>query len=218
LEAVIFDFDGVLVDTEPLYADVVQTQLRAMGISLTESEYLAFVGTTHVDMWSELKHNYDLEEDVGVLAQATTEAKLDALERADLVSPMPGIPELLSALADTELSLAIVSSSELSMISRLLCRLSLLDLFTVIIHGGCVDRGKPDPEGYLLAATQLGCPSTSCLVIEDSTNGVLSARAAGMTCIGYECGSCQQDLTAASHRIPDFSPASRSRVLELALQ
>jgi HAD superfamily hydrolase (TIGR01509 family) len=112
---------------------------------------------------------------------------------------MPGVVEVVRALRERGITLAITSSAVRSSIEMILLRLGLRDAFALIVDGSEVTNGKPDPEAYLVTARKLGVRPEECVVIEDSHVGVLAAKRAGMYCIAVRNPHAQiyQDLSAA---------------------
>lgn len=181
-EAVIFDMDGVLIDSEPLHFAVLTEVLAAVGHTLTRAENEEFIGTTTEAMFSTLiaRHalpgtvrDYETRYDVGVLR---------VLQEPH--APAPGVTALVERLRERGVRLAVASSSRKLWVEATLRALGLTDTFGVVIAGDDVEHGKPDPAIYLLAARRLGVAPDRCLAIEDSPNGVQSARAAGMRVLG----------------------------------
>lgn len=181
---VIFDFDGTLVDTEPLYAEALRLVLLGVGISMdAESLRSRFVGIDNSSILQQLA----MEQ--GQVLSGGIEEKLrqtiECLMRSRL-KPMEGAEELLIALAQRQVPLAIASNSTSHTVARMLEQSGLGASFTGrVATRDLVATPKPAPDIYLLAAQMLGFPPTRCLVVEDSPTGVAAARAAGMKVIGF---------------------------------
>ncbi|KAB2348565.1 HAD family hydrolase [Actinomadura rudentiformis] len=180
VQAVMFDLDGVLVDTEPVWEEVRRgfvadhggrwlpdTQDRLMGMS-TE-EWAAYLAT-------------DLVE--GLTAEEVAYEVVDRMSRryAEDLPLMPGAVEAVRRLAE-HYPLGLNSSSPRALIDLVLGRLGVDGLFRATVSTEEVDRGKPEPDGYLAAAARADVPPTECVAIEDSSNGLRSAYAAGMRVI-----------------------------------
>jgi HAD superfamily hydrolase (TIGR01509 family) len=180
--AVVFDMDGVLIDSEPLHFDVIQELLADEGQSYSHAENEEFIGTTTDAFWSAMIPRKQL-----ALPRAYYEAKYDAgvLRMLSRTWPAaPGAKELVRHLALLGVRLAVASSSKRNWVAATLRSIGLSDAFETIAAGDEVQHGKPDPEIYVLAAELLGVPPEECVAIEDSPNGVLSATAAGMAVLG----------------------------------
>jgi len=174
--AVIFDMDGVLADTEPVYFRSNQALFRQLGFSVSPDDYAQFVGLDAELMWSRLKERQNLPHRVPDLVRLEKEGMLAGLQESGL-QPTPGLHDLLTRIQSRAVRAAIASSSSHDVFRVVLSKLDLLNNFPVLVSGEDVASGKPAPEIILRAAHLLDCPPENCLVIEDSTNGVLAARA-----------------------------------------
>jgi HAD superfamily hydrolase (TIGR01509 family) len=180
--AVIFDMDGVLIDSEPLHYAVLQEVLGLDGLHLSRTENEEFIGTTSEAMFSTLIARHQLPRTVAAYISLYDAALLRVLEHPH--DPAPGVAALVKRLRALGVRLAVASSSRCLWVEGTLRSLGLSSAFDCIVAGDDVQRGKPDPAIYLLAAQRLGIAPGYCLAIEDSPNGVQSARAAGMDVLG----------------------------------
>ncbi len=194
--AAIFDMDGVLVDSEPLHLRATQAALGPRGASYTERDNRAFFGATDAELLRVLRILFDIATPTAALVEAKM-AHLLALVRTD-ARPLPGIPHVPRWFHEEGLPVALASSSARPVIDAVLDTLGLEALFPVVVSGDEVPRGKPAPDGFLLAARRLAVEPGRCLVIEDSRNGVLAAKAAGMVVAAVPCRATRHE---------DFSPA-----------
>jgi HAD superfamily hydrolase (TIGR01509 family) len=178
--AVIFDMDGVLIDSEPLHFGVLNEVLMADGHSVSFAEYEEFIGTTTDSMWNTL-----IERWVLARPRAEYEARYDEAIVRMLSSrewpPQPGVISLLARVRELGMRLGVASSSKRSWIEATLRSLRLGDVFEVVVAGDEVQDGKPHPEIYLRTAARLRVPPERCVAIEDSPHGTLSACQAGMS-------------------------------------
>jgi HAD superfamily hydrolase (TIGR01509 family) len=180
--AVIFDMDGVLIDSEPLHFAVANEVLSEVGQSLSREENEEFIGTTTEYFWDALIKRKGLPS-----TRAHWEARYDEVVLRLLARPRPaasGVSELVRHLHGLGVKLAVASSSKRTWIDATLLSIGLADAFEAEAAGDEVPRGKPEPDIYVLAAERLGVLPDRCLAIEDSPNGVLSARQAGMAVLG----------------------------------
>jgi HAD superfamily hydrolase (TIGR01509 family) len=199
-DAVIFDMDGVLVDSEPLYMAVERQSFARYGIELNEGEQSRFVGTSQQQMWREIKVMYGLEVAIADLIAEHQRQVLRVLEQSHLVA-MPGVTWLIEELKKRGIPCALASSSPRQLVECVLTRIGLTDCFAHMICGDEVRLSKPEPEIFLVAAERLGVAPHRCLVIEDSHHGVTAAKAAGMQCIGLlNPNSGEQSLEGADWR------------------
>ena len=197
LEAVIFDMDGVIIDSEPLHFQVDLDVLRGLNVNLVQHDLEQYVGMTNPEMWKLLKERHGITESIEELIDIQLGQKLTTLKKSDY-EPIDGIPELLAALSEAEIKLALASSSPVRFIDAVLDKFGIAPSFMHRISGEEMERGKPAPDIFLKAAELLNVAPAGCVVIEDSRNGVAAAKAAGMSCIGYRnVNSGEQDLSKA---------------------
>lgn len=177
-QALIFDMDGVLLDSEPYYYRAVNLLLAEHGHILSEDAYCRLVGTSgrYASAWivTHFRLPYSAEDWQARYQEAVLRALAEPLE------PLPGARELIAAARLRGLLLGLASASPDAWIEAILRGLGLTEAFDVIVSGTMVEQGKPAPDIFLLAAARLGVPAESCLVIEDSAPGIRAARAAGM--------------------------------------
>jgi HAD superfamily hydrolase (TIGR01509 family) len=183
IAAVVFDLDGVLVDSEPIHFRAANRVLARFGLAISEAEYVAFIGLGERATWQAWRERYRVDEPLEQLLAAHTAARLQ--EIAAGVPAIDDAVQLARRLAVSGLLLAIASSSTPAVIDALLGALGLSAVFRVRVSGedAAVRASKPAPDVYLLAAARLGVPPAACLAIEDSGPGVVAAKRAGMTCV-----------------------------------
>ena len=200
IRAVIVDMDGVLVDSEPFGFESLRRVMTRHGLPYTEEENAEFLGRTTLDSCRILKQRHGLPASVETLARWYVEGMLEQIERGPI--PMTGVPEVLEKVLASGYRLALASSAEVPVIEANLAALAIRPLFEAIVSGAQVPRGKPAPDVFLAAADRLGTPPAQCLVIEDSRNGLLAAKAAGMRCAVVPCRYTRdQDFREADHRL-----------------
>ena len=198
--AVIFDMDGVLLDSEPIHLEATRALLADLGIDYSASADDNFFGCTDRDVFRVLKARYGLTIDEDQLAEAWVARVIPALPSR--VAPLPGVPAVLHELRRRGLRLALASSSVPLVIAASLEALGVASLFEARVSGHDVDHGKPSPEIFLEAARRLGLQPEECVVVEDSYNGLQAARAAGMRCAVVPCAStAHQEFSGASARL-----------------
>ena len=199
-DAVLFDMDGVLVDSEPLHDDAVRALLAAHGLRDVDAILREFVGTRDIDMFRALCVRHGLGDDPQALTDRRTAMTIARLERG--VPVMPGVPEVPTWLAGAGYALAVASSSTLDIIEVTLRVAGVRPLFPVVVSGAGVPRGKPAPDVFLAAAERLGVAPERCVVVEDSRHGLLAAKAAGMTCAAIPCAATRHlDFSEADWRL-----------------
>jgi HAD superfamily hydrolase (TIGR01509 family) len=197
MKAVIFDLDGVLIDSEPLHALADIQLLKESGISVPSNYFERFVGLTNKAMWGEIKKDYDITLSVEELIDLQMPMKLEMFQKFDY-QPVSGIVELLERIKKMGIPMAIASSSPREFIEAVIEKIEIKQYFTKWLSGEEVAHSKPEPDIFLKVSELLNVDPHECIVIEDSTSGIIAAKRAGMTCIGYKnINSGNQDLSAA---------------------
>lgn len=176
--AVIFDMDGVLVDSEPLHYRAAQAVLAREGEDLPWDVFAEYVGTTSIVTWAGLRTRFGLGESLDEYMRRHDAAVSAVLEEP--LQRLPGVTGLIEAVRSRGRRLALASSSQANWIAATLRGLGLDDTFEVIVSGDDVERAKPAPDIYLEASRRLGLSPARCIAIEDSPAGVRAAKAAGM--------------------------------------
>lgn len=182
IEAVVFDMDGVLLDSEPIWRAVEREVFGRLGIEVTEEDLMRTMGVRIADVvagW----HRHQPWEGPGPeeVAHEIVERVADTIQREGMLND--GAAEAIDHLRGLRLRLALASSSPMRLIQAVLSMGKLEDRFDVIVTAEEEVHGKPDPAVYLRTAERLGVPAERCLAIEDSLAGIRAAKAAGMVCI-----------------------------------
>ena len=182
-EGVIFDLDGTLVQSEHLHRQSWVGPLAELGIEVEDDEYLRdFAGKPGMHI---IRDQIGLDGDAAhSLYNRVTDAYWDLA--ADTVAPTDGLLEFLDRISP--LAKAVCTSAQRASARRMLDLIGLTNRFDAIVTASDVNHGKPHPEPFHLAAKRLGLDGKQCLAIEDSANGLRSARAAGMRCVGIGDG------------------------------
>lgn len=198
VQAVCFDLDGTLVDSEGDCADGIERALLHIGRPLSTSERDFVVGHGAGEILAMLRRNGGVPWTDREFEDAVFAARRELLAERG-VTILPGAREIVRELA-ARLPLALVTGSTRSEADLMLDALELVPCFRVSFCAGEYPRGKPAPDAYLQAATALGVAPTLCLAIEDSTPGIAAARAAGMSVVAVRAGNRYgQDQSAAHH-------------------
>lgn len=209
VQGLIFDMDGVLIDSEPLHLLAYQELLASWSIAYTEQDNRELLGRKELDCAKILIKRYNLEVPAEKLVQKK-EAIVERLLKAQS-SEQPGVSSALSAAKNLGLPMAVASSATLATINLVVDTLSIRSFFNALASGEEVEHGKPAPDVFLLAAQRLRVEPSRCLVIEDTFNGVLAAKAAGMQCIAVPC-------EATRHQDHSQADAMLSSLTELKLE
>ena len=203
-KAIIFDLDGVLVDSQPLHFEVDILTLRQLGIDANLEFVQKYAGMASVDRWKKYKHDLGLPDDPLALQKSCAKVLGKALSESEL-SPTENSEELLRFLKEKGLSLSVASSSSVEFVNNMLAKLNFSGYFDFIISGENLECSKPAPDIFFLAAKTHGLDVSECAVIEDSENGAAAANAANIFCVGYSNPSSgSQNLGIADIVITDF--------------
>lgn len=203
-EAVIFDMDGVIVDSEPLFDQHVAAYYEEVGVDTTKS-MPSFHGRGAKARWTALKETHNLSESVEDLIAGSREGYLKFLKKLPKLPIVPGVRELIEQLEVSGAKLAVASSASPERIEIFLSRLDLDKHFLVAVSGDEVTHSKPEPDLFLLAAEKLDIEPSDCSVIEDATSGVEAAKAGGMKCLGFAgLPHNHEDLSRADVIVTDF--------------
>ncbi len=181
-QAVIFDMDGVIIDSEPLWQTAEQRVFATIDITLTTEMCRRTIGlrTDEVIRYWFDRQPWESKSLEQVEAELLAEVEVLILAQGNA---MVGLHAILESISGSDLRLAIASSSPKNLIRNVIAKLAIGDYFESFYSGFDVPNGKPDPAVYLAAATGLGLAPEHCLAIEDSLAGVRSAKAAGMKVI-----------------------------------
>lgn len=198
--AVIFDMDGVLVDSYRAHFQSWQVVAADEGVDLTEAQFAASFGRTSRETIAAWGRDFDPAK-VAELDQRKEEVFRQILE-ADFPA-MPGVRAALGSLRAAGMALAVGSSGPPENVALVLEELGGREQFDAVVHGMDVTRGKPDPQVFLLAAQRLDVPPARCAVVEDAPLGIRAARAAGMAAIGFPSTGRTKDQLAAADRLID---------------
>lgn len=196
IEAVIFDLDGLIIDSEPLQWKAMNIALEPLGMQITESQWIGMVGRKTAENLDLLKKEHGLEMNLVEVEAAKNEAYRTIIRQE--LKPMPGLPHAIEVCRKARLRLGVASSSVRPDIEVILGSLGMLDIFDIIVSGDQVSEGKPNPAIFLKAAQLLRVDPRHCLVLEDTVYGVVAAKSAGMLCIAIPNRfTSNQDLSQA---------------------
>lgn len=203
IKAILFDMDGVLLDSEWIYLHSLKKLLKKMGIDANINELAVVVGMKMEAISEMLIHHYPIPYTVEELSDYQ-DAAFDEEVACCKLEPMAGLLDFLKLLKQNQMKIALASSSESSWIRQVLEALEIGEYFDLIVSGEMVTHSKPHPEIFLKAAELLGVRKEECLVIEDSVNGICAGKAAGMKVIGYKGSKIVQDTSKADIEVDNF--------------
>lgn len=213
IQTVIFDMDGVIVDTEPVHRYAYFQHFEELNIPVTEAMFTSFTGNSTRNVFQNLKAVFNLEQQVEDLIQRKRTIFNEAFDTKADLELLEGVENLIMEFHQNGMQLILASSASKVTIERVFSRFKLHQYFTHIVSGEDFPKSKPDPAIFVHAASLSVAPKENCIVIEDSTNGVKAAKAAGIYCVGYNSiHSKLQDLSAADFIINHFNELDYEKV------
>jgi len=195
LEAVLWDLDGVIADTGPYHCRAWQDVFGKRGVNFTEDDFMRHFGQRNdTIILSTLGGSISPEEFDTIAAEKEENYRRRV---AGNIKPLPGAIELIRALREHGLKVAIASSAPMENIQLIIRGLGIDDCFQAIVWGREVAEGKPSPEVFMLAARKLGVEPRDCVVIEDAVAGVAAAKSAAMKCLAVTNSHSRNSLQEA---------------------
>lgn len=215
LKAVLFDMDGVIVNTEPLHREAYYKMFEEVGVSVPDDLYETYTGRATLPICEDLCRRFELAEKPKTLMNIKRRHFKNLFDTSDSLTLIDGVLDLIQDYHRNELTLVLASSASMLNINRVFERFDLDRYFKGKISGADLEASKPHPEIFIRAAEIAGSPKKNCMVIEDSTNGIKAAHAAGIFCVAFQNPhSVGQDYSKADRLISDFSEISYSKVIE----
>lgn len=200
IAALIFDMDGVIIDSEPLHLRACQIFLAGHNYEYTEEMNKQFLGRKDIEIAQILIEKLKIPHTPISFVNAKEEILWQLLKEQS--QARPGLYDLLDLAKAKNLAMAVASSATMPTIELVVDTLNIRHYFQTLTSGDEVKRGKPEPDVFLLAAKRLGIEPKNCCVIEDTTNGIKAAKAAGMYCIAIPCdATAHQDHSQADIRL-----------------
>ena len=196
IQGILFDLDGVLIDSEPMHQESLGAMTGRMGRRLPLHELEQFKGTTEGSTTERLRALFP-----GVVVERHMAERLAATEASvGLIQSVPGALDFMLRARAQGVKLALTTSA-MNPYQTLVCdALGFTACFDAVVNGHDVKHGKPDPEPYVLSAARLGLEPSACVVVEDSLNGVRSGVAAGCWVVGLTTTLPAQPLRAVGAR------------------
>jgi len=215
-EAVIFDMDGVLIDSEPIHITIEKQVFDKLGIDVSETVHRSYMGASSEFMYSDLRSRFKLTKSVTELMENDELFRSDYFHRLDTIPANDGLICLLSQIKSAGLKLAVATSSSPEIANLLLNKCGIASFFDAIVTTSEAGESKPSPDVYLLAAKKIGVSPEDCIVFEDSPNGLSSAKSAGMFCVVIQSDNdLIQKLSKADYLIQSFTEMTLTRLTDL---
>lgn len=206
IKTVIFDMDGVIVDTEPVHKYAYDQHFIELGIDVSEDMYASFTGNSTRNVFQKLKAHFGLTHEVEDLILRKRHLFNEAFDTKPDLELIEGVLDLIKKLHASDIQLILASSASNGTINRVFNRFDLNQYFAHKVSGEDFPKSKPDPAIFLHAASLSVATKQNCIVIEDSTNGIKAAKDAGIYCVGYKSkNSKNQDYSLADQIIEHFS-------------
>jgi HAD superfamily hydrolase (TIGR01509 family) len=213
INTVIFDMDGVLIDSEPIHQRVNLGYFKNLGASVSQDFYdQNFIGLPVEQMLIYLKKEYNLEKSLTNMMKESSSLLFEDFAQSEL-APMEGVEALLKGIKERGYNLAVGSSSSKELIALIIRKLGMRDYFHYLVSGYQVERGKPHPDLFLKIAEMFQVSPENCVVIEDSSLGLEAAYRAGMNAVGVESPASRQDMSRASITVSCFNSSERKKIL-----
>lgn len=212
LKAILFDMDGVIVDTEPLHCKAYYQMFDAVNINVSDELYASFTGQSTISICRKLCEHFRLTETPEILVDLKRKFFKEIFETDKDLHLIDGVLELIKDYHSNGLTLVLASSASMTTINNVFTRFNLNQYFIAKLSGADLKASKPHPEIFIKAAEAAGHKKTECLVIEDSTNGIKAAKAADIFCVGFKSPhSKNQDYSKADLIISQFNEISYSK-------
>lgn len=205
IKTVIFDMDGVIVDTEPVHYYAYHQLFKELNIRVSDELYATFTGNSTKNVMEKLKNHFGLSQEINELVNKKRDLFNDAFDNKEDLYLLDGVEKLIKNLHQNGMQLLLASSSAKVTINRIFNRFQLFPYFSHIISGEDFPQSKPHPAIFEQAAFLSKTEKENCIVIEDSTNGIIASNAAGIYCVAYNSlHSKGQNLSLANKIIQHF--------------
>jgi len=206
LKAIIFDLDGIIVDSEPVQLDAFNETLKPYQIHWSEKDFKELIGMTQMEIFGKVREMNHIQESIDSLASRKKEIYTQLIKTR--LKPMPGFIELFNWVEHAHLKNGIASGSPLHDILAVLDLIQLQNRFDYIQSSLDLPHSKPFPDVYLQVASKLAVEPPECVVLEDTTIGVTAATRAGMLAIAVPNSfTSHQDFTQAHYIVEDLFAA-----------
>ena len=216
LQGVLFDMDGVIVDTEPLHHKAFYQMFDEVGIEVSPALYESFTGQSTINICKHLCDYFDVKKAPESLMRIKQNNFKQLFANDSSLQLIDGVLDIIKEYHENELKLVLASSASMMTIDNVFERFNLNQYFIAKFSGADLQQSKPHPEIFEKAAHATGYERANCMVIEDSTNGIKAANAAGIFCVGYDSKhSKNQDYSIANMVISDFQEIRHDKIQDV---
>ena len=213
LKAVLFDMDGVIVDTEPLHHKAYKMMFDEVGIDVSDTMYRGFTGQSTKEICRFLCKHFQLNQSPETLVQIKRTNFTRLFFEDDTLTLLKGVEDLIKDYHKNGLTLVVASSGSMFTINNVMERFQLNPYFKDKLSGADLKASKPHPEIFTKAAAAAGYQASECIVIEDSTNGIIAAKDANIYCIAYKSEhSKDQDYSRADQLVSDYTSITFDKI------
>jgi len=208
--------DGVIVDTEPVHHFAYQQHFEQLKIDVSPEMYASFTGNSTKNIYERLKTTFQLNTDIQTLVETKRNLFNAAFDQKQDLYLLDGVEALIQELKENDIQLVLASSSAKVTIKRIFDRFNLHTYFSHQVSGEDFPKSKPHPAIFQHAAFLAKTAVEKCIVIEDSTNGIMAAKSAGIYCVGYKSvHSKLQDYSLADQVISHFNELNSEKIKRL---
>ena len=205
IKTVIFDMDGVIINSEPLHQKAYQMMFKEFNLNVSDELYSSFTGMATYPICEKLCAVFSLNYTSKLLVESKRKHFKSLFENGHEFKLIDGVLKLIQHYKQNGITLVLASSASMANINMIFKKFSLDQYFKAKISGADLKASKPHPEIFEKASKLSGHPKNKCLVIEDATNGIIAAKSAGIFCVAFDGGhSKKQDYSKADIVINDF--------------
>ena len=216
IKAVIFDMDGVIINSEPMHQKAYRMMFEKFNLNVSEQLYTSFTGMATLPICEKLCEVFALDHSPQVLVDSKRYFFKQLFENGEELKLIDGVLELIQHYHQLKITLILASSASIANINMTFQKFNLDPYFKAKISGAELKASKPHPEIFEKAVTLSGVSKEACFVIEDATNGIIAAKAAGLFCVAFDGGHSQhQNYTQADRVVTDFKSLQLENLKQL---
>lgn len=203
IKAVLFDMDGIIIDSEPIHQKAFYSAFKELKLTVPKAFYESFTGKSTINVCQQLCEEYNLSISPEDFVQLKRNYFYKIFDNDPTVSLIDGVLELIQNYNENGLKLVVASSSAMKNINRVFDRFDLNKYFTGKISGADLKESKPNPEIFIKAAEMTGFSKKECMVIEDSTCGIQAAYSADIFCVAFKSPNSKNQVYSKANLVID---------------